>query len=97
MSASEASHQRPDDGFETIMKDNDDIFQVFSDRLDKASPKLLVFGNLLSLVLRGAVFTWNQFWFDCLIIVRMLLYRYCKPFDRPIPSRRGTASEGRKV
>lgn len=81
MSASKASHHCPDNSLETAMKNTDDFFQIISDRLDKASLKLLIFGNLLSLVLRGPVLSLNQIWFNCFLLAHMLLHRYCKPLQ----------------
>jgi hypothetical protein len=90
MLASEALSRRPDDIFEALIKGSNDFFETLSERLDKASPGLLTFGNLLSLILRGAVFTHNQIMFN-LLVAHMVRYRWLAPFGRSHLSKSSTA------
>lgn len=92
MSQSETLSKRPDDIFETLSKKVDDTSGTLSARLDKASVGLLIFGNLLSLILRGAVFTHNQIMFNMLLVVHMICFRYLRSPGQSHPSKPGTSS-----
>lgn len=76
MSQPEALSKRSDDIFEALGTKVNDTFETLSALLDKAWLELLMFGNLLSIILRGAVITHNQIMFSILLIVHMICYRY---------------------
>lgn len=97
MPASKASHQCPDGGPEATSKNTNDDLQTFPDRLNKALLKILIFGNLLSLVFMGPVPTPALLWTNCLVIIHMVVHGYYKLLDRPSPERTSTASKDRKL
>lgn len=92
MSQTEALSKRPDDIFEALSKKVNDTFETLSAQLDKASVGLLIFGNLLSLILRGAVFTHNQIMFNMLLVVHMICFRYLHPPGQSHSSKPSTSS-----
>jgi hypothetical protein len=83
MSQPEASSNRPDSILEALDKNINDAFETLSVRLYKASPGLLVFGNLIQWILcylrKELAFTHNYIMFNVLIVAHKICFDYFHP------------------